>query len=177
MNLLNSSSLLILFLTCLFAFASCDDEKKTSRNETDMDRIKVEKNVASSIPEPGTEDGDTIFLAGQYVLFYLPSGSEVQDLKSGAAFNDLDQMLTDFEKTSGIISDSLNKAGDLKFGFTSKRFFKIYTRGGASMIMNKMYLKQPVGMVMSDGLQPPVTRYGVLTESEYHRALKEFFFR
>ena len=45
------------------------------------------------------------------------------------------------------------------------------------MIMNKMYLKQPVGMVMSDGLQPPVTRYGVLTESEYHRALKEFFFR
>jgi len=177
MNLLFYSRFHFLILACLFAFASCE-EKKSSENEPDTDKIKkVEKNVGKGIPLAGTETGDTIFISNQYVLFYSPSTAELQDLKSAAAFDDLDLMLNEFEKVSGIIKDSLDKAGDLKFSFTSKRFFKIYTRTGTSMIMNKMYLKQPVGMVMTDGLQPPVTRYGVLPASEYHKALKEFFFR
>jgi len=148
----------------LLAFSSCTGTEQ--ENDVKEESIKSEKEGVANIPEAGSLSGDTINLSGKYVLFFGPSSGPAQEQAESREFRVISETLI----------DSVNSIGNIKTLYSEVGHFRIYSADGSSMIISKSALRTTVGVLMTDGHQPPSIKKGPVPAAEYLGKIKEYFF-
>jgi len=183
-NLVSQFKQSLAFISITFTFLSCGQD--TSSDELKSDPVTLAPEISNkenvvkipnqNIPS-GTERNDTIFISGNFILFYYPSDNEDQLL----SFNNtqppgFENMISEFKGMSKLVFDSLRTLDlPINSAITNSSNFCITMDEGNQMYFNRSSLKFPVGIIMMDGLQPPVIRSGNHTQNDYFHFIKSYF--
>ncbi len=130
-----------------------------------------------STPEPGIESNDTIYLSGNYILFFGPSDAEIQmQLDEGTVPPGYNDLIIASDKLSKQMIDTLTSINyPVKYSYSEASIVCITMNEGNRMYFNRRNLKFPAGMIMMDGMQPPAIRSSNSIIQDYIRFVKEYF--
>jgi hypothetical protein len=163
MSRLNITSLGVL---ALLLITSCQSkpEQETTQTTVNGDNQVIEKTV---IPEFGSQSGDTLNLHGKFICFFHPKADSILAKDSLVMFEGLTRSVVD--------SISIHLPG-VPVVVTSSGALRIYNKTtGRPMVILAWSLDNRYGMVLSDGLQSPVIRKGVLSTDEYLTIIRRYF--
>lgn len=154
-----------LFLSvALVTGCSQSDVQDSASSGNESTEIKAVQKV--EIPPQGSLSGDTISMNGTFVLFYGPAISDTvssPELKS-------------FFEISAAVIDSLNYNTTISAQYTTVNNIRIFNRSStAPMVIMRNTFQQPVGMVLSDGLQPPLIKKGYGSQEDYQKLINNYF--
>lgn len=150
----------------------CDSKKSANIQETTKSEAGVtEMSESAPLPVCGSMEGDTINMHGKFVLFFGPAAIN-EGIPAASAG------ILEFQTASSKILDSLKTEPGIFSVYTSANYIRVYNKlNGKPMIIMRNSFKEPTGMVISDGLQAPVIKKGVVTEIEYRALINQYFIR
>ncbi len=153
------------FLLAGLILAICGCGPKEDKSPPANTEVSAPISSEIILPELASENGDTINLYGRFILFYGPAAHDSADAGQPAYFS-----------LSRALIDSISNNSDIAAFYSSANHIRVYNKTtGTSMIILRSTFNVPQGVVMSDGLQAPIIKKGILERSEYDAMLRKYF--
>jgi hypothetical protein len=154
---------LVVFVTLMSAFGC--KSKNDPALEPAVQPLQIKPKVEKA-PEIGSFSGDTINLSGSFVVFFGPPMN----------IDDASAEIKEFHRISKIIIDSLQQNSTLFSTFSSVNNLRIYDKTtGIPMVIMRNTFSEPVGVIISDGIQSPVIKKGSGPIEEFHKIINSRF--
>ena len=176
-----------ILLVIVASLASCNsNSKKIKPDDKTVTSISEVENITidtltqpdlSDIEVPGTNRNDSIYISGNYILFYGPSEKDIDKIiNSNNTSSGLEESILEFHQTIQPIIDSLMELnGSIKSSFTTERTICISMDLGNKLYFNRNSLKYPFGLIIMDGAQLPIIQSGNISSERILTIIKRFF--
>ncbi|MCC7029787.1 MAG: hypothetical protein IT257_05730 [Chitinophagaceae bacterium] len=120
--------------------------------------------------------GDTVFVDGKTIVFFLPTTKDLENLsKEEGDESGFDEVTSDFGFYSQSVIDSLKKTSKIKTVMTNKKIITTILDNGSKISFDRTKGDNIVGTVFTDGENEPKIDFGVATDVDYWSMIKLYF--
>ena len=135
--------------------------------------IRIALSAAAVACAQGAATDQPLMISGPCVVFFSPSRAERDSIAAGEGL-EIDDLLDDFNLAAGKTAVFLSRYR-IRTEFTEARTIIFTAPGGAARTFDRRSVPDPVGLVMSDGVNMPRFIPGRGTERDFIIAATEYF--
>ncbi len=175
----------VLFVISLILTSCIDSDNSANSNEKEISTSSKslvnthenEEKANIGFGDPGEERNDSVFIIGKYILFFGPSSIELENIYSSTDIPPgFESKVKQFTQSYTPVLDSLQSTNtSIPSSFSSAATISIKMNNGSKMYFNRKDLKSTVGMIVSDGQQPPVIITNANNKEDIESGIKKYF--
>ncbi|HUI09539.1 MAG TPA: hypothetical protein VL221_04375 [Bacteroidota bacterium] len=127
--------------------------------------------AAAQVPAP--QPDEPLVVSGPCVVFFSPSRAERDSIANSEGL-EIDDLLDDFNLSAGKTAVYLSQFR-IRTEFTEARTVIVRTAGGSARTFDRRSIPDPVGLILSDGVNAPKVVPGRGTDRDFIIAATEYF--